>query len=740
LLIAETEIRDASQSLFLSAIADHQAGAYSIAIEKFRRLEKSDPSNFQYFARRVEVAVDAGQVGIISEIVEAVELGKSDSIFLWAIGVMLRAGKTDDARNLITKYCDGTGRLEACALAEARVLERCGDEAFAMVTLEPYLAAEKPNLQLLRAYYRLNEAAARYDVCFAVSARCAVLHGDMHDLRYAIDLATLFFRFVDADELISQFNDKYRERTIETSQIAAEFAVVRAAASAALVEHNGLGATRDQIVRVLKDTSAVPSEILWAKQSLIAFVTSATLTEENLVGLEELSINWEDPRVRNYILRIAIDRFPNSRAIQERWARWLLAQRRFVEAGVFVDEHLGVAPSEVMLFIGAMLLNVSRCAIVPSFLTAAQKSRIFEAVSTGTADMNAGFRSFMHEQLGMLGIDAGPWPLAKSYGDASDPSSFVRFLGRKTGRLHRVEVNAHPERDLGRKFRPIVAVSGQLRGFETAWPSIFRFVAEPLNAPIVLTTWSTTKNAQGRHGRRLDRLLTTEIQSVLAVEDRFSDVFQSRYPKTFALLFGETEVDVSSIEKLVVNSGVSCLGLEAESDLALVDALSPAFDDNMLKMFYKWSRADSLIASVERRAGELFSHVVWLRPDCKINFLPMSTLFECMLRDDVVYSSWGTDASVGDYIMVLPREAFSAVGSVFSRVTAAGNASLFPWRPYSRRRDTLSPPETIFDVLLSEGYSPFGRIGRIMLQLVGRVPPSNIISQTFFAEREARAN
>jgi hypothetical protein len=310
-----------------------------------------------------------------------------------------------------------------------------------------------------------------------------------------------------------------------------------------------------------------------------------------------------------------------------------------------------------------------------------------------------------------------------------------------TGRLSRVDSGTRaPATPF---LRPVIAISGQLRGFETAWDSLNLHLRQPTGAPVIVSVWDKSQNAVGRHARRLERALPAEILDSLKPEERYTDALEQAYPNTYRLLFGQTPVDPQSLRDLVEGSGARAIAVETESEDLIARLLAPHISSNMLKMYYKFARLEALIRAEEARTGELFSHVIWSRPDVQIQRLSAADLHACLARREMVWSSFTTENVFGDYVMVLPRQAFATLASIFPRVVTAGEALMLPWRPNRSfdpdRRSPLASfggPDVLFDTLLGAGYLPLARIPRMDIKLLGRRPPDDIVKATFLAERK----
>jgi hypothetical protein len=723
---------------FLNRGADEDLHAqkFADAALKSRLLERLFPENLYFFRRRVEAEHAAGDKRSLRELEEASHRLQSDNDILWAGELLLQSNKREAVGRLIAESVDGGRDEDVIVVLKAGLLAHGGQTGRGLSVLETRLATERPLLAVLRTYGEFSERLGAYDAAWSARCRAAVLYGEEHDLGRAVDVALFFFRFSDVHGLLKAYESAHPQR-VDIIEMAAKKSIAAQELAIAAIKQNGPCSYEDRtrVIGVLRDKAASADAILWAKQAVSALFASDDVTESDVVLFGEFAPNWEDQRIRNHVLRKGIERFPSSPTVRQRWLRYLVGQREFGTASQFLLSNLTDRPNDTIIFIATMLLRIERSRSAPSFLSAEDASVLAQFVSKSLRSLGAGFRVVMHEQLETLGVaDEGCLFSTANENGRDAELEFLRFFGRMTGRLDRRKPARSAEYHTQGPIHPIVAISGQLRGFKDAWPGICQWIVKPLGAPVVMSTWDKTKNAQGRHGGRLERLLPGDVARALLTEEKFSDVFERHYPNTFNLLYGETSVDVNDIQRWIEDEGAECVAAETESDQLLEMVMRPTLDNPMLKMFYKWHRAENLIAEAENRQGKLYSHVVWLRPDCKVLSLPESELQACLSSDEVVYSSWNSDIAIGDYAMVLPRRAFATIASIFPRVASAGSARLLPWRPYGRNHDVLSPPETIFDILISEGFSPFGRINRFRLQLLGLTPEPELISKTFFAE------
>lgn len=556
------------------------------------------------------------------------------------------------------------------------------------------------------------------------------------------------FDFDRADALLDAFVQHHPARVGLVAPIVEKVAQARVAAESATTEYGA--ATADdsaEVFAALSQPATPPSRVLWGKQALVALLSSGRMTEADYVLFAWFLPNWEQAPIRHRVLAAARQTCPQAPAVQRGWLNYLVANAAYGDAAQYCRTLLAKAVDEDTLFFIIVLLRLQQDRIVPAFMAPDLFDDLRRELLVRIDKTDPGFRSVMHDHFAALGWAPQPWASeAMPPHDRQENRGFRRLLAFSTGRLGRVSTGAS-DTGLPSPLRPVLAISGQLRGFETVWPSInARF--RPAGAPVVMSVWNKSMNAKGRHARRLERMLPDDVVARLTPEERYTDTFETVYPETSRLLFGETAVDAVSVRRLIEKSGGGVIEVETESEELLEGVLHPNISPNMLKMYYKYSRLETLIREAEWQSGEVFSHVVWVRPDCEIAQLGAGDLAACLARTDVAWSSFVTETSFGDYAMVLPRRAFAAIASIFSRVTIAGDTRLLPWRPnraatlHERSSlDAFGGPDVLFDILLAAGYMPVSRIPRMAVNLRGRTPGETIVRDTFckeVAERHRR--
>jgi hypothetical protein len=725
------------------ANADAAAGHHESAAAKFGLIEELLPHAGHFFLRRVSSQLRTGVPGTIEELGSSSARLTDDGQLFHAAEELVANGRSDLAATLVDACKDRGGFSPGIlAAAQSRVLATTGRLREAIELLNPEMATNKPNLTAMRCQYLLLEQILDFEAFTKVCARAALLWGEERELRHLVERLVYLFDYETATRVLRDVAKVHSVRAELANVLTAQMSATKATSDAALAEHGPVqAATAADIFAALSESGVPVSRVLWAKQALVALLDSDRLTEADYARFAWYLPNWEQGQIRNHVLAVARRRFPDAPQVQRGWLHYLVSHSAYADAAKHCMTLLHGQIDEDSMFFVIGLLRLQKDGIVPSFM----EPDVFETLradllarvkTTGPA-----FRCVMHDHIVALGGTSEGWPDDAILPlNSPDARGFRRLFAITTGRLARVTAVAPTGQ--GGPIRPVVAISGQLRGFETSWASLHEHLCRPTGAPVVMSVWDKSVNATGRHASRLERALPEDIVARLRPEERYTDAFEKAYPDTYKLLFGHTDVDAFSLRTTVEQSGCDILAIETESESHIASIMPPHVSPNMLKMYYKFSRLEALIQEAERLSGNLFSHVIWSRPDCQIIRLSPNDLNQCLARSDIVWSSFTTETSFGDYVMVLPRRAFATIASIFPRVITAGDTRLMPWRP-NRSVDPNEPvnldafggPDVFFDVLLADGYIPLARIPRMILRLLGRTPGPELVRRTFENEQ-----
>ena len=727
------------------ANADLGSGNYLAAARKLALMQELAPDVAGFLLRRTAAELRAGVPGAAEALAASAPRLTSDNEMFHAVQELLAHGQPALAAD-VTAACAGRPGFSPgiIAAAKARVLAATGRLGAAIEALGPEMAADRPNLIAMRCCYLLLEQALDFGASRRLCRRAALMWGEERDLRHLADHLAYSFEFDAVATLAAEAAALHPGLSDAAASLARNNAAARAPADAAAAKHGPPeDAAADEVFAVLSAPDSTASQVLWGKQALVALLGSARLTAAEYARFAWYLPNWEEGRARNLVLAAARQRCPDAPAVQRGWLNHLIGQSAYADAAGQCRELLRGARDDDALFYAILLLRLQQDGVAPAFMDDAEAASLRTAALAQMAQAGPGFRCVMHAHIAAIGGDPGPWPDdGMPPPGTPDGLGFRRLFAAATGRLPRVTTGGQHRAQP--PSRPVLAVSGQLRGFEAAWASIHAHLCAPTGAPVVLSVWDRSVNATGRHAQRLERALPDSVIAQLPPEERFTDRFEAAYPKTYALLFGATAVDAHALRRQVDASGCTALAVETESEDLIARLVHPYISPNMLKMYYKFARVEDLVQEAEAQSGQLFTHVIWTRPDCSIQRLDPADLRACLARADLAWSSFTTETSFGDYVMVLPRRAFAAIAGVFPRVVTAGDTVLLPWRP-NRHPDPAAPrqlgafggPDVLFDTLLSNGYLPLHRIPRILVRLLGRTPGADAVRACFKAEQHA---
>jgi hypothetical protein len=732
----------------LDKLADAQfsRGEYELATRKLELITELMPNSNGFFLRRLYAAIRAGTPGALEELAASAARIPGDTELFTAIEELIGSDNPQLATNLIDA-CRGKPAFSPAMLATAqsRILYKTGRTGDAIALLKPVLETEKPPLPTMRSAYLLMEEMLDFAEANRIGARTVLAWGEERDLRHVHDRLLYLFRFSPAERLLEYYANQFRDRPALVAELLEKTAAAKAMAQSALDAYGPVDAADPAAIHEALSSSDTPApRVLWAKQALVALLYSGRMTEADYATFAWFLPNWEEGLIRDHVLAAARQTIPQAIAVRRGWLRYLIRQSIYADAARHCLSLIQEDADEDTLFFAIMLLRLNTDGITPVFMDPEVSEALRVALLARAPSTEAGFRCVMHDHIVALGSTQYTWPdEAVPPVSTRDSAAFRRLFAITTGRLACVSALPRKARSTP-PTRPIIALSGQLRGFETAWPTIHKHLCVPLGVPVVMTVWDKSVNAVGRHAQRLERALPADIVEALRPEDRYTDVFERRYPETFKLLFGQTDVKAADLANLVQGFDCEFVALETESE-RLIERLMPKHvSANMLKMYYKFARLEALIRALEVEDGALFSHVVWSRPDCEIVRLSPADLNACLARADLVWSSFTNENTFGDYVMILPRRAFSAIAGIFGRVVTAGDTALLPWRP--NRSDNpaqrshvaaFGGPDVLFDTLLAQGYVPLNRIPRIELRLVGRTPGAEIVRRVFQTESDA---
>ncbi len=695
------------------------------------------PDTFYYFARAIEAANRLGDASVPRQVLDRPGFPGDDDQFFWGCEVLIQARSPQAAHSLIARETARAAVSPAyLAAGQARLLSATGLRARGLQVMAETIARDDAPPLAFRIAAILARELGDLDSAVAIAAKGARLHGHPHDARFVLEILLLLVEAETATAFAARFSAAYPHHAAAIADLAAAATDLEQRCRRSATLHGSAASPdRDRLQAALA-TQADADTILWGKRALIALARSNAMTIDDFHRFGIYLPNWENSDIKSYVLYHALRQHRQDPRVAERWLRRLLADRCYGDAAAWLSGRLATQPTDDMLAFGILLLRMREAGLLPDDAVAQEVQALAPRLRQALPGAGWAMQAVLQPHLAALGLPARRWSPPDE--PPNDHPGFRRLFGVSTGRLNRA---ARPAAPAAAGARPVIVISGQVRGFAKAWPSLHHHVVAPIGAPVVMTVWDRTTNAVGRHAQRLERLLPADIVAQLRPEQRFTDAFAAAFPRTAALIFREWTETPDELAAVMAAQGVIPVALETEDDALLMRLLRPRIENGMIRMYYKLARAERLVREAEIRSGIAFSHVIWSRPDYEITRMTEGAVQRCLAHDDVAFSSWTTEAAVGDYFMVLPRLAFTAIASVFGSIVVGGDSTTLPWRPQRERPmpedallAALDGPETLFETLLAAGIVPLGRIDVVEGRLLGRTPPDAELRATFLAE------
>ncbi|MFC0408937.1 tetratricopeptide repeat protein [Roseomonas elaeocarpi] len=225
--------------------------------------------------------------------------------------------------------------------------------------------------------------------------------------------------------------------------------------------------------------------------------------------------------------------------------------------------------------------------------------------------------------------------------------------------------------------RVALCLSGQLRGYRSAWPSIKRMIVEPLGADVFVSTWDTLGTSLGAPGL-VDRFLPVEFQAALPPMLRRGEVFPDVFPSLFRLL--TTDKAVTSEE---LSSSLGLAVCETEDPAGFNEVLPrlavPRGGWNACRMVYKIWRADALMRHYAEAQGFEYDIVIRLRPDMQLFNFDLGVVDACLLDNRTIATRPAKASGLDDQMAVGSWDAMHIYAQVWPHIESSGTNEYLPW-------------------------------------------------------------
>lgn len=231
------------------------------------------------------------------------------------------------------------------------------------------------------------------------------------------------------------------------------------------------------------------------------------------------------------------------------------------------------------------------------------------------------------------------------------------------------------------KPRVALCISGQMRGFSLAWPSIKSAFVDEHNADVFVHTWDQESFTPPLF-RRLSRFIGTDLVKLLPLELQQTLAFSNRFPETAKKLQEPIRRPISADEiRDIVRS--RHVVVENEDELAKAGVFPKEIwhrgNANQAKMFYKIFQCDRLREQQERTSGDIYDVVIRIRPDFSLKIEGLGAYFR-MVREDnsKIFVSYVNPDGCGDQFAIGSSAAMSAYSSVWKYLAMKKTFAFFP--------------------------------------------------------------
>lgn len=234
---------------------------------------------------------------------------------------------------------------------------------------------------------------------------------------------------------------------------------------------------------------------------------------------------------------------------------------------------------------------------------------------------------------------------------------------------------AAPRRRTGARrgrLKIAVCVSGQLRGYATAFPTTLSTLETLGDVDVFLHTWAGVGGGVGGNDL-LERVLPPDLMRQVAPKFIHLAEFRKTFPNAArSMIAGQQLADLRDVETTFRPRSYVVENEAAVEAVAAAKGLSPHV--NQLKMFYKIHACDAMRREAEKTSGETYDLVIRTRCDLEIGGVDDLGIDEILKNPDMIGVSYLLPGGVGDQFIVGGSEAMNRISSV--------------WRFLEPRRDT----------------------------------------------------
>jgi tetratricopeptide (TPR) repeat protein len=719
---------------------DVSSGNHGNAGAKLEVMAWLRPDELDHQRRLAEICIETGRTDDALDILRKLAEGKQSVGFAgWRLEALLRLGEMEAAYALIEDEVT-RARFTAFEIDTLRALI-CYWEGLDLRALELAGRDVAGSAFAKHVYARVLDcqmhfgAAVEYKKAYALQTG----GGIENVLNYLVEV----FRLEEARDFVAEMVAKFPWLEPRRDEFLRPIEAKAALAEEVVSSQGRLDySDRNRLYRALHENVSA-YEIEWGKLSLVELTRSGDIEEDDVDHLLRPFGNWEIGIALTMCLAAFLKKFPNSPRVRQGYLGVLERSGNSVETKVEIASRL--TPEEMSEDIAfSAIYNINRLRDLPS-----RPPETEQLIAAGIAAVRSfldradlGFLVFSQLQLKRLGIES---PLATRLRE-QDTNKALQDAAIEGHRPWSAQNRAI--KGVVRTHRPkiVVALSGQMRGFDRCWNRTYRLLVKPIGAPVFVSVWNQSQNALGRHANRLQRALPADVLARLPEGDRYTDSFARQYPRTFDLVFGKRPIAQEDVVRKLEASGVSEYMVETEDESVYERTLlNPPYIQahTLLKMYAKFFALDRMMSDHELTTGEAITHVAWIRPDAYLGGFNAELLRRWSADDNTVWSSISSTA-VLDYFIFMPRPALRRLGEVFSMSVASGNPVFRAWMPLPRDITSrvgympgIRGPEHIAYTLFANGFK-FGNMPQTQIKLLGYTPDESLVREMFDAEQAER--
>ncbi|MFC0407899.1 tetratricopeptide repeat protein [Roseomonas elaeocarpi] len=232
--------------------------------------------------------------------------------------------------------------------------------------------------------------------------------------------------------------------------------------------------------------------------------------------------------------------------------------------------------------------------------------------------------------------------------------------------------------DYPKQPRVAVCISGQLRGYQEAWPHLKRNVIDPLGADVFVSTWNMVGATSLGAYDLVDRVLPRSFLDGLPKSLAHLPEFRSKFPETARLITEDTEVSAAG---LAAELGAKACDVEdAGGFVEKMQHLKVSGSRiNPCRMVYKVWRCNNLAQQHSKDEGVPYDLVFRVRPDLLIDGIDLADVLHGTKDRSKIAFSFFKSLLFDDQFAAGSPEAMNQYAGIWPAIEKAGTNEYLPW-------------------------------------------------------------